>query len=111
MDIEERMAMLEFHNELLFENSDLSRYIYETKITREQYQAIMDLMDSYRNRIESGAEVNNSEFEQDIYALVPERRGDYHFCEIISHLFAENGQWEEVFPALYGHMPKYGGTL
>ena len=46
MNMEERVAQLEFQVELLFNNTDIDRLFFETKITREQYTAIMNL--SYR---------------------------------------------------------------
>ncbi len=107
MSIEERVAQLEFQLELLFTNSSIDRFIYESKITREEYQKIMDLMDLYRDAIDSGKPVHHTQFEQEIYNIVPHKNGYYHFCELIAKLFAENGQWEEVFPALYGELPKY----
>ena len=30
---------------------------------------------------------------------------------LLANLFAENNQWDEVFPALYGDMPKYSGIV
>ena len=111
MNIEERVAQLEFQVELLFNNSPIDRFIFESKITREQYTAIMDLMDSFRAKLDGGQSVHHYDFESGIYEIVPEKNGDYHFCELIAQLFAEEGQWDEVFPALYGDMPKYGGTV
>ena len=118
MNLEERVEQLEFQveqlefqNELLFHNSNIDRYIFETKLTREEYHSIMDLMDQYRKKIESGEKVSHATFEEGIYQRVPKKNGDYHFCELIAKLFAEDGRWEEVFPALYGDMPKYGGPI
>ncbi len=109
--MEERIALLEFQMELLFSNAPIDRLFYECKISREQYRAIMDLLDSVREKLERGQKVNHYEFENGIYDIVPERNGDYHFCELIAKLFAEEGRWDEVFPALYGEMPKYKGKL
>lgn len=111
MDLEERVAQLEFQVELLFNNTEIDRLFFETKITREQYTAIMNLMDSFRSKLDAGESVHHYDFESAIYEIVPERNGDYHFCELIAKLFAENNQWDEVFPALYGDMPKYGGIV
>lgn len=109
MDMEERVAMLEFQVELLFNNTSIDRLFFETKVTREQYKAILNLMDSFRTKIENGEDTHHYAFENAIYQIVPERNGDYHFCEMIAKLFAENGQWDEVFTVLYGDMPKYRG--
>ena len=97
--------------ELLFNNTEIDRLFFETKITREQYRAIMDLMDKFRAKLDAGESVQHYDFESAVYEIVPERNGDYHFCELIAKLFAENNQWDEVFPALYGDMPKYSGIV
>lgn len=36
---------------------------------------------------------------------------EYHFCEYVAKEFAEDMRWEEVFQALYGDFPKYGGKI
>lgn len=107
MNLEERVEQLEFQLELLFNNAGIDRFIYESKLTRLEYRAIMDLMDKYRSLIDGGKEVNHVKFEQDIYEIVPQKNGDYHFCELITKLWADEHQWEEVFMALYSDMPKY----
>lgn len=111
MTLEERVALLEFQVELLFNNTSIDRLFFETKITRGQYRDIMDLMDSFRSKLDNGEEVNHNDFEREIYEIVPAQNGNYHFCEMIAEFFAEDGRWTEVFPALYGHMPKYGGNM
>ena len=107
MCIEERIAQLEFEVELLFNNSPVDRFVFESKISREQYNAIMDIFDSFRNKLDAGQAVHHYDFERRIYEIVPEKNGDYNFCELIAKLFAEQDQWDEVFTALYGTMMKY----
>lgn len=107
MNLEERVEQLEFQVELLFNNSPLDRFLFECNITRKQRKAIMDLMDSYRSRIDAGENVDHVSFERDICSIVPEV--DYHFCESVAQLFADDGKWTEVFPTLYGNMTKYSG--
>jgi hypothetical protein len=109
LNVEERLALLEFQVELLFNNSGLDRFLYETNVNREQYRAIMDLMDVYCEKIGKGEKVSNRTFEQKIYDLIPDKHGDYRFCETIAQCFMEESRWEEVFPALYGDMPKFKG--
>lgn len=69
----------------------------------------MDLMDEYRKKIDQEQSVHHAEFENKVYQLIPEKMGDYHFCELIAKLLMEEDRWPEVFPALYGDMPKYKG--
>lgn len=106
-ELEKKIEMLEFRQQLLFDNDDLSRLLFEYNITHQQYRDIMDLMDSYRDDIDNNRNVDNSAFEDAIYKIVPEHSGDYHMCEYLARAFMDTGRWEEVFPALYGDMPKY----
>ena len=106
-EIMERLDLIEFRQELLFNNTSIDRSIFEYGITRKQYRSIMDLMDEYREKIDSGKHCSHGEFEDKMYAIVPEHYGDYHMCEEFAKGFMDEGRWEEVFMALYGDMPKY----
>lgn len=106
LKLEEKVDKLEFKLNLLFENSSISRMLFEYDVTYEQYIKLMDLMDEYRSYIENGDKVSHMGFEKKIY-MITDKEGDYHFCESLAKLFMENGRWEEVFPALYGDMQKY----
>ena len=64
-------------------------------------------MDKYRNAIENRKSVSHGRFESEIYEIVPSHSGDYHMCEYLARAFMDEGRWDEVFPALYGDMPKY----
>ncbi len=105
--LEEKVDILEFKIKLLAENSTVSRLLFEYDVTEEQYNKVMKLMDRYRDDIDESKDVNHSSFESQIYEIVPQRKYDYHFCEYLAQSFMEDGRWEEVFPALYGDMPKY----
>lgn len=105
-ELEERISMLEFKVQLLSENSNISRLLFEYNISHQEYVKLMDLMDELRNTIEKGEKIHHGNFEQKVYEII-EKDGDYHFCESLAQSFMEDGRWEEVFPALYGDMPKY----
>ena len=70
----------------------------------------MDLLESFRTKLDDGQSVRYYNFESSVYVIVPEKNGDYHFCELIAKLLAEQGQREEGIMALCGDMPKYHGT-
>ena len=106
-EIMERLDFIEFRQELMFTNTALDRSIFEYRINRAQYDAIMNLMDEYRNMIEQGKDCSHSGFEQRIYEILPEHNGNYHMCEELAKNFMLDGRWEEVFMNLYGDMPKY----
>lgn len=111
LGLEERLDYIEFRQELLFNDTEVDRMLFEYNISREQYRAIMDLMDDYRKKIGEGNDVNHGSYEQSIYRIVPHLDGDYHFCEYIARAFMNAERWEEVFPALYGNLPKYKGLF
>lgn len=106
-EILERLENIEFRQQLLFEDNEVSRILFEYEITKLQYRKIMDLMDDYRKKINSKKKVSHGEFERNIYDIVPKENGNYHFCEEIALAFKEEHRWEEVFENLYGNMPKY----
>lgn len=114
-DLQERVAMLEFREELGRDGSNVSDVLIDYNINRDQYRRIMDIMDNYREKIDNGKEVSNAQFENDIInifggsvnAAKREQPIEYHFCEYIAKAFMDDRRWEEVFPALYGDMPKY----
>lgn len=105
-ELEDRISMLEFKIQLLSENTNTSRLLFEYNMTNLQYKRLMDLMDGFRKEIDSKNEVYHGTFEQKVYAITG-KEGDYHFCESLAQSFMEDGRWEEVFPALYGDMKKY----
>lgn len=106
-EIMKRLDFIEFRQQLLFDDDDLSRLLFEYKITHDQYQQIMDLMQHYREKIEQGESVSSAKYETEIYNIVPEHKGDYHMCEFLALEFRNGHRWEEVFDALYGNSPKY----
>lgn len=69
--IMERLDLIEFRQELLFNNSDTDRSIFEYGLTRKQYREIMNVMDEYRNKIDNNQECLHAEFEQELYEIVP----------------------------------------
>ncbi len=106
-EIMERLDLIEFRQELLFNNSEVDRSLFEYRLTRLQYKAIMDVMDEFRKRIDKGQDCSSATFERKIYSIVPEHEGNYHMCEELAKGFMEEHRWEEVFMALYGDMSKY----
>ena len=107
--LRERIDLIEFKFELLFDNSESCRYFIERNFTRQQYNAVMDLMDELRTKLEKKEEISSMEYESKITRI--KKDCDYHDAEIIAKLFMEEGRWEEVFPALYGDSIKYKSYL
>lgn len=107
MTIEERIELLEFKQQLLFENTEYSRLLFEYNITREQNQAINNLFQDYRTRLEIGKTINSGLYEQEIYRIIPQQYGNYQFAESVAQLSHAEGRWEEIFEALYSDSPKF----
>ena len=99
--------------------ANVERTFEEYNITYGEQRKIMGVMDKYRQLIAEGKKVNFSEYEDDILDIFGGRNKaalhtpplEYHFCEFIAKDFMEDGRWDEVFPALYGNFPKYGGRI
>lgn len=99
--------------------ANIERTFREYNITKDEQWKIMDVMDKYRERIANGVSVSHVEYENDIISIfggdISAMRHtpaiEYHFCEFVAKAFMEDRRWEEVFPALYGDFPKYGGKM
>lgn len=105
--LEVRIEQLEFRQKLMLSDTNVNRLLLDYDITSSQYKDIMDIMDSFRKKISSGDKISHIEFENKILNVVDKKNIDYHFCEYIAKAFMEDDRWDEVFPALYGDMPKY----
>lgn len=103
--LSDKIDFLEFRLELLAEGSNISSLLFECKITHSQYSLIMDLMDEQREKLDKKEKVDHIEFETRIGEITGNH--DYHFAELVAKAFMDDGRWDEVFPALYGDMPKY----
>ncbi|KGX85872.1 hypothetical protein [Pontibacillus litoralis] len=106
-ELKTTLEELEFRQDLIFHDSPVNRIIYEYKVTKQQYDKVMDLMDQYREKIENNEKVSHGVFEQKIYDLIPQQSGNYHFVEFLAAAFKEENRWEEVFLTLYSDMPKF----
>lgn len=53
----ERFDFIEFRQQLLFDNDETNKLLFEYRITQRQYRDIMNLMDDYRDKIEKGQKV------------------------------------------------------
>lgn len=108
--LREEVEFLKFRIDLIASRTHTNQVLYEYNVNRTQYNAIMDLMDDVRKELDEHRDYNRVTFEERMRKIFPDRdapRNDYHFAEDITQAFMEDGRWEEVFPALYGDMPKF----
>lgn len=103
----ERIEHMQHKMDLLYEGTELSRFLYENDITKDQVNQLYDLLDEYRKMIEDGKEIFHGAYEDRIYKIVPQIQQSYHFCEDFARLCWVEKRWEEVFPALYSKELKF----
>ena len=107
MELEERLDFIEFRMDLLRTGSEFCKYLYDREITRKQLSALYDIMDYFREKIDSGQKVSSAEYETKVLDVVDRRKLDYHFCELFAKFLWEEERYDEVFPALYGESQKF----
>ena len=98
---------IEFRMDLIFQNTDFTRFIYECKLTEEQLKKLYNLMDGYRSSIGKGKEVSSALYETKVLEIVDNKCLDYHFCESFARLLWEEQRYEEVFESLYKDSQKF----
>lgn len=110
--LEKKVNHLEFKFQLSQENTNISRLLIDYNITKAEYEKIMDLMDEFSLKITKKEKIIHHDFEKRIYQIQNNKNenkneNDYHFCEALAKAFMEDERWEDVFPKLYGDLPKY----
>ena len=93
---------IELHHKinLLSDDTKANRLMLEKNITYNQYMEIRNLFDIYITRIDSNIEVNNHEFEKEIFEITGDDM-DWGFCELLSESYYSIGKWKEVYENLY----------
>lgn len=109
-ELKKEVEYLNFRIGLVASKTHVNQILYEYDVNQIQYNAIMDVMDDVRKELDAHRKYDHATFEQRIKEIFPDRddpRYDYHFAEDIARAFMEDGRWEEVFPSLYGNVPKF----
>ena len=109
MELETRLELIESKQQWLFENTELTRMLFEHNITLEQNSRISDLLQGYRERIENGEEISSCTYENEILKIVNESSptADYHFAESYLELCFKEHRWEELFETFYKDSMKF----
>ena len=100
-NIEKRIEQLEFKIKLVNNGSDLSHFIVEQDVTKEQFDLLLQFVERFRALIDENKPVNSCEFEDEVYKIIPQKNGDYHFCISFTKLLASEGRYAEVKQTLY----------
>lgn len=105
--LEDIVEHLSFKQDLIFYDNNVNKFLYEYDINKNQFSRIMDVMDEFETKINNNEPVDHRAFEEIIYEVIPQQKGNYHFAEALARNFWEDRRWEEVFINLYGYMEKY----
>ena len=88
-------------------DSDRNPFLYmmlEIGATKQQIEAVYDLMDKTEKVIGERKKISHPEFEREIYRIFPKRYGHYHHAEGIVGTLGKQGRWILV----YQYMKKNG---
>lgn len=113
MTIEERMDLLEFQNELLYQMHknrnnpapDYNELLFEFGVTRYQAEGILDVVDDYNGKIRQDELVKRVDYEDAIYQVVPKTPENGQFAEFIARYLEANGRYEAVYQHIYNTSP------
>ena len=111
-DLEKRIAELEHRVKQLLTLSDRSKHPFtchmiETNITKEQEEGILTLMKDAQRSLSTSNPMTHNEFERQVYSIVPQQEGNYHFAEAIVRTLNDSSQFTDV----YAHMERDGMNL
>lgn len=100
--LEKRVAELEDKILRLLTLTDFDKHPFtyhelEANLTKEQVEAVFDLMDEAQKSLASPKPMDHHDFERRVYEIVPARNGDYHFAEGIVGTLNQSGQYTDVF--------------
>ena len=103
--LEKRVEELEHKIEDLLrlvdmEKAPFSYLVLESNLTGNQVDGIYDLMDDFRNYIRAGHKIKHSDFEEELYKIVPSKQGDYHFAQDVVGSLNDEGRYTDVYEAL-----------
>lgn len=102
MNVEQEINQIKYRMDLLFENSPLSRLLYEYNITEEQDRKIQDVLNLLEKRMEDGEEVTSSEYESMVCEICADNPNvEYHFCEKYARECWLEGRWKDTIKNLY----------
>ena len=100
-NIEKRIEQLEFQIKLVNNGSDFCHFIVEQDVTKEQLDLLLKMVERYRTLICDNKSVNSCEFEDEVYKIIPQKNGDYHFCISFTKLLALDNRYVEVYKTFY----------
>jgi len=112
-ELGQKIEDLEYHIQVLKDmmiyedGKSFNTIIIENRLSNDQVNKILDLMDDAANSIDNKTPIDHAEFERTIYEIVPERRNDYHLAEAI----VENLRHRDRYATVYKYMKTHGMNL
>lgn len=82
------------------ERDPFAYLIFENRLSKEQYNDILNTMNTFNERIAKGIRISKAKFESEIYSIVPSRSGDFHFAEDIVGSLKDSGKYKAVHEEL-----------
>ena len=107
MSIENEIKEINFRMNLLRENTDLDKYLYDCKVKEEQWEHIREYFRELNDIVYAKKEIDSSTYETKILSFVDNEQLDYHFAEYIAQLQWEANNYKEVFETLYKDSDKF----
>lgn len=107
MNIEEEIKEINFRMGLLRENTELSLFLYDSEVKKQQWEDIKKYYRELDTRIYNGEDVHSSTYEHEILSLVNRKKLDYHFAESVAELYWKDSQYKEIFESLYKDSIKF----
>lgn len=102
---------IKFKQELLFENSEFTRILFEVDCTRTQRDELINLLDSLDKKDMNNEKIAHGSYEQAIYEIFPQHKYNYHFAENLVIALYKEGNYREMIKGLYGHQRKFEETF
>lgn len=97
IDLFQKLDFIEFRQELLFRNTGLDRLLFENRITRIQYEELLQLFDMFnKNMIEN---LNKDEFKSAVLNVIHSDKEN--LPKMLAYEFYKQNKYTNVFSNLY----------
>lgn len=91
---EHLLALLEKN----YESAPFSYLVVEAGLSKSKVEQIHDLMNQVWHELQKHkVSMKHEEFEDQVYKIVPSKKGDYHFAESIVSTLNQEGKYKGVF--------------
>ena len=97
IDLFQKLDFIEFRQDLLFRNTDLDRLLFENRVTRSQYEELLQFMDMFnKNMVENASK---DEFESSVLNAI--HSNNKNLPKMLAYEFYKQNRYTNVFSNLY----------